>query len=135
MSDERNASMERGKIWVGSIVVDCVDLPRMMAFWQEALHYVPRDPPEPDGVVLKDPTGVGPNLSLNLTSEGPLEDYRLHLDLYSSHPEAEVERLVGLGAKVTRPATKGHDFVTLADPDGNFFDVIDKKGWTQGQRA
>ena len=127
--------MELGKSWIGSIVVDCTDLPRMMAFWQDALHYVPRDPPEADGVVLKDPGGIGPNLSLNMTSEGPLDDYRLHLDLYSSEPEEEVQRLLGLGATLKRPAKKGHDFVTLADPDGNLFDVIDKRGWSYGQRA
>ena len=127
--------MGRGSIWIGSIVVDCTDLQRMIAFWQEALHYVPRDSPEPDGVVLKDPEGRGPNLSLNKTSEGPLDDYRLHLDLYSSDPEREVERLLRLGATLVSPAKKGHDFVTLADPDGNPFDVIDKKGWASGRRA
>jgi catechol 2,3-dioxygenase-like lactoylglutathione lyase family enzyme len=129
------AANKRGKIWVGSIVVDCSDLARMIAFWQEALHYVPRDPPEPDGVVLKDPEGRGPNLSLNPTPEGPLEDYRIHLDLYSPAPKQEVERLLRLGATLKRPAEKGHDFVTLADPDGNLFDVIDKKGWSFGQHS
>ncbi|MGA7861565.1 MAG: VOC family protein [Thermoplasmata archaeon] len=124
-----------GEIWIGSIVVDCSDLPRMIAFWQEALHYVPRDPPEPDGVVLKDPEGRGPNLSLNLTPEGPLDDYRIHLDLYSSAPEEEVQRLIRLGAKLKKAVEKGHDFVTLADPDGNLFDVIDKKDWSFGQHA
>jgi len=107
----------------------------MMAFWQEALHYVPRDPPEPHGVVLKDPEGRGPNLSLNLTSEGPLDDYRLHLDLYSTDPNKEVERFLRLGATLNFPAEEGHDFVTLADPEGNLFDVIDKKGWSFGQFA
>lgn len=127
--------MEQSKIWVGSIVVDCSDLPRMMAFWQEVLHYVPRDPPEADGVVLKDPEGRGPNLALSRTSEGHLEDYRIHLDLYSSDPEREVERLLRLGATMHRRAEEGNDFVTLADPDGNLFDVIDKKGWSLGQRV
>lgn len=122
-------------MWIGSIVVDCDDLPRMMAFWQAALHYVPREPPEADGVVLKDPEGRGPNLALNRTSEGPLDDYRLHLDLYSFDPEGEVERLLGLGATLKRPAQAGDDFVTMADPDGNLFDVIDKKGWSFGQRV
>ncbi|HYA58356.1 MAG TPA: VOC family protein [Thermoplasmata archaeon] len=124
-----------GHLWVGSIVIDCTDLARMVSFWQEALHLVPRDPPQPDGVILKDPLGVGPNISLNLTSEGPLEPYRLHLDLYSTDPRAEVDRLIRLGATLRRPAEKGHDFVTLADPDGNLFDVIDKEGWSFGQRA
>jgi catechol 2,3-dioxygenase-like lactoylglutathione lyase family enzyme len=120
--------------WVGSVVVDCSELARMIEFWQEALGYVPRDPPDADGVVLKDPSGRGPNLSLFRTPEPPLRDYRLHLDLYSSDPEREVERLVRLGATVLRPLTPGNDFVTLADPDGNPFDVIDKKGWSRGQR-
>jgi hypothetical protein len=107
----------------------------MIAFWQEALHYVPRDPPEADGVVLKDPAGQGPNLSLNRTPDGPLADYRVHLDLYSSEPESEVKRLLQLGATLRRGAHTGHDFVTLADPDGNLFDVIDKKGWSYGRRS
>ncbi len=127
--------MEEHKIWIGSIVVDCNDFPRMMAFWQEALHYVPREPAEEDSVVLKDPEGQGPNLSLNLTSEGSLDEYRLHLDLYTADSEKEVERLLHLGATLKRYAEKGQDFVTLADPDGNLFDVIDKKGWHFGQRA
>jgi len=135
MSDEGNALLKRGKTWIGSIVIDCTDFPRMMAFWQEALHYVPREAPEEDSIVLKDPRGVGPNVSLNMTGEGPLEPYRLHLDLYSSDPDREVERLLRLGATMNRPARKGSDFVTLADPDGNLFDVIDKKGWSFGRRA
>ena len=107
----------------------------MTAFWQAALQYVPRDPPEPDGVVLKDPRGAGPNLSLNLTTEAPLRDYRVHLDLYSSEPEAEVRRLLALGARLERPADAEHDFVTLLDPEGNPIDVIDNKGWRTGQFA
>ncbi len=135
MSNERHGSREKGKIWIGSIVIDCTDFPRMLAFWQGALHYVPREPPEEDSVVLKDPGGQGPYLSLNRTSEGPLEPYRLHLDLYSSDPEREVERLLGIGATLKRPAQKRFDFVTLADPDGNLFDVVNKKGWSFGRRA
>ena len=97
----------QGQIWVGSIVVDCRDLPRMIAFWQEALHYVPRDPPETDGVVLKDPEGRGPNLSLNLTSEGPLDAYRLHLDLYSSAQRRRSNGFFDLGRPARNPPKKG----------------------------
>jgi hypothetical protein len=127
--------LEKNKIWVGAIVIDCTDFPRMLAFWQEALHYTPREAPSADSVVLKDPEGVGPNVSLNLTSEGLLSDYRIHLDLYSSDPVAEVERLISLGAIMKRTPEAGEDFWTLSDPDGNLFDVIDKKGWRFGQRS
>jgi len=127
--------MEERESWIGSIVIDCSDLGRMITFWTEALHYVPRDPPEDDGVVLRDPTDQGPNVTLSRTTEGPLRDYRIHLDLYSSDPDREVRRLLRLGASLSHPAQEGDDFVTLADPDGNLFDVIDKQGWAYGRRA
>jgi hypothetical protein len=121
--------------WVGSVVVSCRALAPMMAFWSEVLRYHPREAAEEDGVVLTDPRGVGPNLTLMVTGEAPLAEYRLHLDLYSSEPEAEVARLVALGATVRGERAEGTDFTTLADPEGNLFDVVDKRGWTPGRRA
>ncbi len=121
--------------WIGSIVIDCTDFGRMSAFWQEALHYTPREAPEPGHVVLTDPDGVGPNVALEQGSEAPLRDYRLHLDLYSSDPEGEVARLLRLGATLERAAAPGEDFVTLSDPDGNLFDIVRKEGWTVGRCA
>ena len=56
--DKRDAPNGSDRTWIGSIVIDCTDFARMMAFWQEALHYVPREPPEADSVVLKDPEGL-----------------------------------------------------------------------------
>jgi hypothetical protein len=111
--------------WVGSIVMDCTNFERMLAFWQAALRYVPRDPPGPDWCVLRDPSGRGPNVSIGRSREGPLRDYRIHLDLYAESPLAEVDRLLELGATWVKRAEPGHDYVTLADPDGNPFDVID----------
>jgi hypothetical protein len=29
---------------IGSIVIRCYEFEKMMVFWQEALHYVPREP-------------------------------------------------------------------------------------------
>ncbi len=134
-------SRGRRKTRIGSIVFDVTDFDRMLAFWSEALHYVPRNPPTTDWVVLIDPTGKGPNVSLNLTREGPPKEYRLHLDLYSSDPLRELDRLRKLGATLVQPAEKGKDYVTLADPDGNLFDLVDVSWppgtteWTFGQAA
>ena len=118
--------MEKGKVRIGSIVVDCNDFARMMAFWQEALRYVPRAPPTPGDpfVILKDPAGKGPNLSIDQMEP---ERGRLHLDLYTDDPEGEVERLLGLGATRYRSREPGEDFVVLADPEGNLFCVVDTK--------
>lgn len=113
---------------IGSVVIDCDRFDRMMAFWQEALGYVPKYPPDGGWVILTDPDGQGPNVSLNQTSEGHLEEYRLHLDLYTDDQQGEVDRLLGLGASLRRSPEPGEDFVVLADPDGNPFCVVDTAG-------
>jgi hypothetical protein len=81
--------------------------------------------------VLTDPTGRGPNLSLERVPEDVLpplgELSRVHLDLYTEDREAEVERLLALGATCyEREYRPGDDFVVLVDPDGNRFCVVAK---------
>ena len=119
--------METGTVRIGSIVIDVDDFSRMMAFWQAALGYVPGSPPTPGDpfVILKDPAGKGPNVSIDGM---PPERGRLHLDLYTDDPDGEVERLLHLGATVYRAHEPDEDFVVLADPEGNLFCVVDTKG-------
>jgi hypothetical protein len=110
---------------LGSIVIDCNDFPMMLRFWREALHYEPREEPEEGWVVLRDPTGPNVNVSLNRVTEPKAGKNRLHLDLYTPDPEAEVLRLLALGATLhTRTAEPGEDFSVLADPEGNLFCVV-----------
>ena len=116
---------------MGSILVRCVRFDELLAFWQAALGYVPREPPEDGWVVLTDPTGAGPNISLDRVEEDrlpPLGDLsRVHLDLYTSDREGEVQRLVALGAtRYPRDPGPDDDFVVLVDPDGNRFCVVAK---------
>jgi len=114
------------KVKIGSIVVYCCEFDKMLAFWQQALRYVPRDPPKGGFVILRDPAGRGPDLSLDQVPEKRTgKRSRLHLDLYTTDQEGEVERLVKLGA--TRYPWRyrpGGDFVVLEDPDGNLFCVV-----------
>ena len=111
---------------IGSIVIRCREFEKMLRFWQEALHYVPKEPPKGGWVILRDPSGRGPNVSLDHVDEKRVgRRSRLHLDLYTEDQAREVERLVGLGA--TRYPWRyepGADFVVLADPDDNLFCVI-----------
>ena len=116
-------------IRVGNVVVDCNDLRPMMEFWREALHYEPKYPPEEDWVLLRDPGGRDVNVSLQVVPEPRAGKNRLHLDLYADDQSAEIERLVGLGAKrFPRTPEPGEDFVVLEDPEGNLFCVIDAAG-------
>ena len=112
---------------IGSIVIHCYEFDRMVAFWQQALGYVPREPASADWVVLRDPQGKGPNVSFQARDRRPGRRSWLHLDLYTSNQKGEVERLLALGARrypwKYRP---GADFVVLEDPDGNLFCVVEK---------
>jgi hypothetical protein len=111
---------------IGSIVVDCNDFPVMMAFWEAALRYAHREPVEDGFVILRDPAGLGPNVSIDRVPEPRSGKNRLHVDLYTTEQEAEVERLLALGAtRHTRAPEPGEDFVVLADPEGNLFCVVD----------
>ncbi|MFM9557795.1 MULTISPECIES: VOC family protein [Streptomyces] len=115
---------------IGSVVMGASDVRRAAAFWMGALGYVPREEPEDDWVVLVHPRGLGAQISLGLC-ETPVQDRpRVHLDLYAGNAEdqaAEVERLVGLGARRVDwdDYPLDADFVVLADPEGNRFCVID----------
>ena len=114
---------------IGSVVINCSDFPAMFRFWQEALHYVPREEPEDGWVVLRDPEGRGVNVSLQRVTEPRVGRNRFHFDLYTTDPEAEVERLLALGAtRHPRRTEPDEDFTVLADPDGNLFCVVDKRG-------
>ena len=117
------------QVRVGSIVVRCVRFDELFAFWQAALGYVPREPPRDGWVVLTDPTGAGPNVSLDRVAADQLpplgELSRVHLDLYTTDQQAEVERLLRLGAtRYEREYGPDDDFVVLVDPDGNRFCVV-----------
>jgi predicted enzyme related to lactoylglutathione lyase len=117
---------------IGTIVMGVGDLHRAVAFWTQALDYVPKREIDPgdDFMILVPRTGSGAHLALDV-SETPVQRHpRVHLDLYAgdaADQAAEVERLVALGA--TRvdwdryPANA--DFIVLADPEGNRFCVID----------
>ncbi len=109
---------------IGSVVINCKDFDRTVAFWQEALHYVARKAAEDDFVILKDPSGTSPNVSVQQTDELKFGKNRMHLDLYATDQKAEVERLVKLGATIRRLPKEGEDFVVLADPEGKLFCVV-----------
>lgn len=116
---------------IGSIVVNVRNVASAMAFWAEVLDYEPRYEPEPDWVILQPRDGVGPNLSLNGGQTRPAPVPHIHLDLYARDQAAEVERLVGLGARRVDDwpyPEEEHDYVVLEDPDGNRFCVIDAGG-------
>ena len=109
---------------IGSVVWGVRDIPRAIEFWAAALDYELRRAPDVDWAMLVPREGEdGIQLSLKLTnSDAP---HRHHLDLFSDDQEAEVQRLLRLGAEtVDWEYEEGADYVVLADPDGNRFCVV-----------
>ncbi|MEV0651062.1 VOC family protein [Phytomonospora sp. NPDC050363] len=114
---------------VGTVVLGVEDVPRAAAFWCAALNLVPRDVVDGDFAVLVPGTGHGTSIALGRSATPVQKHPRVHLDLYSEDPAADIEHLLGLGA--TRVADwdlypADPDFTVLADTEGNRFCVIDK---------
>jgi len=104
---------------IGAIVLNVKDVGRAADFWTRALGYVAQ---QDNPAFLGSNDGSGPRLHLD-------EDDGTHLDLWvdrsASDQQAEVERLIALGARrVPWTYPEDADFVVLADPDGNLFCVI-----------
>jgi predicted enzyme related to lactoylglutathione lyase len=112
-------------IWE-QVVVDCEDPARLARWWAEALGYQIVFE-EPDEVEIRRSKDEMPGLLFNPTPDAKTVKNRLHIDLRPDDQEAEVERLVDMGA---RPVDIGqHDvpWVVLADPEGNEFCVLASK--------
>jgi predicted enzyme related to lactoylglutathione lyase len=115
---------------VGSVVIRVDDLDRQVAFWSAALDAEVRISGQGDFALLTPRDGGAPNVSLDRVRSSVQVPPRIHLDLYTEDPSGEAARLVSLGATHIhwdkRPADADH--VTMADPEGNRFCVVDITG-------
>jgi catechol 2,3-dioxygenase-like lactoylglutathione lyase family enzyme len=110
---------------IGSIVWGVRDVTEAIRFWCAALNYRPLREPSDNWAILVPVEGTGPQLAITVVSSDAESHQRHHLDLYASDQLAEVERLLGLGARrVEWRYPQGADYVVLADPDGNRFCVV-----------
>ncbi len=112
---------------VAQYTLDVTDLARMTAFWSAALGYT-ADAGGDGSAKLYPPAGAAGAPTVWLQGSGTPRHgkNRLHLDLVSDgDPAAEVDRLVGLGARPADVGQTGDEgFTVLADPEGNEFCVL-----------
>ena len=94
--------------------------PEVGRFWSEALGW-PLFWDQDGETAIRPPAGGGPVLSWALPVPPKRSRNRFHLDLVAGDVDAEVARLVALGA--TRGDDHGADGVDMVDPDGNEFRV------------
>jgi hypothetical protein len=116
------------------LAIDCADPGGLARFWCSVLDYEVQD--EEDGVVAigspmvpegKNRLGpVPPTLTFAHVPEGKTVKNRLHIDVNPADrsQDEEIARLTGLGATVLSDSRPEISWVTLADPEGNEFDVL-----------
>jgi hypothetical protein len=105
------------------LTIDCVDAELLARFWCEVLGYSIAGR-EDDWVEISGPEG--PSLIFAEVPETKTIKNRIHIDLnpVDRDRDAEVSRLVELGATHADVGQGDVDWVVLADPEGNEFCVL-----------
>ncbi len=106
-----------------TVVVDCADPARVAEFWADVLGYQVIYT-APDEVVIAKDEHTYPGLVFVPVPESKTVKNRLHIDLNPDDQQAEVERLLALGARRVDIGQGDVSWVVLADPEGNEFCVL-----------
>ena len=116
------------------LAIDCADPGGLARFWCSVLGYEVQG--DDDGVVAigspmvpegkNRPGPVPPVLTFAQVPESKTVKNRLHLDVSPADrsQDEEIARLIGLGATVFNDNRPEFSWVTLADPEGNEFDIL-----------
>ena len=106
-----------------NLTVDAQDPSRLAHWWAEALGYqVISD--KPDEVEIRRASDVLPGIVFVPVADNKVTKNRLHIDLRPADQEAEVERLVDMGARHVDVGQGDVEWAVLADPEGNEFCVL-----------
>ena len=106
---------------LGNITFDCENPARVADFWGAALGYNVEKHSE-EFAVATNPDGSRPYYLFIKVPESRTVKNRVHVDLGADNREAEIERLIGLGATrgdTHKMAEFGITWTVLQDPEGN----------------
>ena len=105
---------------LSDVVVDAVDAERLASFWG-ALLGLEVTSRGPTYVILR-PLPGGMQLTIQVVPEPKAGKNRVHVDLATRDPDAEIARLVGLGAtRGEHRSGNGTSWTVMRDPEGNEF--------------
>ncbi|OBB56390.1 VOC family protein [Mycolicibacterium monacense] len=105
------------------LCVDAADIHALGGWWAEVLGYAQQVTDDGD-VILRPPSGAGPNILFLAVPDDKVVKNRLHVDLTPDDQQAEVDRLLALGARRVDIGQGEQSWVVLADPEGNEFCVL-----------
>jgi Glyoxalase-like domain len=107
-------------------IIDAADPVALGRWWCEALGWVVVND-DPDEFEIRPAEDRLPGLLFALVPEAKTVKNRLHLDLRPDDRDAEVARLLGLGATRADVGQGEQSWVVLADPEGNEFCVLSSR--------
>jgi len=105
------------------VVVDAGDPVTLGEWWATALGWVVVNN-SPDEFEIRPDADTMPGLLFVQVADTKQGKNRLHLDFRPVHQEAEVERLLAMGARRADVGQGDESWVVLADPEGNEFCVL-----------
>jgi hypothetical protein len=106
---------------LGNITFDCDNPARLAEFWSALTGYTVQDS-NPFMARLAPADGSRPHLLFIKVPEPKTVKNRVHVDFGADELEADIERLVGLGAtRLGRHSGFGFEWEVLGDPEGNEF--------------
>jgi predicted enzyme related to lactoylglutathione lyase len=107
-------------------IIDAVDPVGLGHWWREALGWVVVND-DPDEFEIRPAPDRLPGLLFATVPEAKATKNRLHLDFRPDDRDAEVERLVALGAARVDLGQGDVSWIVLADPEGNEFCVLSSR--------
>ena len=108
------------------VVIDAADPERLAEFWGELLDVTVEARIGQNQYIVMHPQADGmPNLAFQKVDDPKLGKNRMHLDLDVTDLESARERIQKLGGSVQSEPQEldGYVWQTVADPEGNEFDV------------
>lgn len=110
------------------VCIDAADIHALASWWSTVLGW-PAEDTEDGDVLLRTPEGQGPNWLFLAVPEGKAVKNRIHFDFTPDDQQAEVDRMLGLGARRVDVGQSEQDsWVVLADPEGNEFCILAAQG-------
>lgn len=116
---------------ITELVLDCTDPDKLAEFWCAVLGYQVLDRDSDSVEIGRADQSPDDRLTLVLsrTDEPRKQKLRLHVDVNATDRDqsAELQRLLGLGAREVDIGQAGVRWHVLADPEGNEFCLLKKR--------
>jgi hypothetical protein len=105
------------------VCIDASNIRTLAQWWADVLGWH-QEPTDDGDVALRAPAGAGPDWLFLAVPDDKIVKNRIHFDFTPDDQQAEVDRLIALGARPVDVGQGEQSWVVLADPEGNEFCVL-----------